>query len=183
MRAASLPFVRSPALACLAALAALTACGDSVPPEDVALEFWNAAIERDFDEAEPLSTATDEADVEDFLGNFDPKMAPAIGEALTSDDRALVETVFLIHDEREPLKFHTQLVQSDGEWRVDLGSTKEELRRARIDVGVERAAASIAEVKATAGSEASAEAAAEELRRAADEIEAAVDDEPKPADE
>lgn len=178
-----MPLVRMSALALLAALAAIAGCGDAVPPEDVALEFWTAAIERDFDEAEPLSTAADEADVEDFLGNFAPKLAPAIGEALTSDDRALVETVFLVEDDREPLKFHTQLVRSDDAWRVDLASTAEELRRARIDVEVERAEESIAEVKAAPDSEASAQAAAEELRRAADGIEAAVENEPKREDE
>lgn len=171
--------MRTQALALLAALALTTACGDAKPPEDVALDFWTAAVERNFDDAEPLSTASDEADVEDFLGNFDAKTAPAIGEALTSEDRALVETVFLLHEDRKPLKFHTQLVQTDGEWKVDLAATSEELRRARIDLGAERAAESIAEVKAKAGNETTAHAAADELRRAADEIDAAVKNEPK----
>lgn len=175
--------MRTLALALVAALVAGIGCGDAVPPEDVALEFWTAAVERDFDEAEPHSTARKEEDVEAFLGSFDPKMAPAIGEALTSDDRALVETVFLTDGDREALKFHTQLVHADGGWRVDLAATAEELRRARIDVEVERAEQSIAEVKAAPDDEAGAQAAAEELRRAAAGIEAAVENEPKRADD
>ena len=173
--------MRIVALASSAALVALLGCGGRDAPEDVAMEFWQAAVERDFDEAEPLSTATDEADVEKFLGSFAPKEAPAIGEPLTSEDRALVETTFLMHSDTPPLRFHTQLVASDGDWRVDLVSTGEELRRARIDLGIERAQDSLEHAKASKGSNATAQETADELRRAADEIDQAVADKP-PAD-
>ncbi len=161
--------------ALLATSLALIGCGGRAAPEEVALDFWQAALDHEFDDAEPLSTASDERQVSDFLGNFEPHELPAIGEALQSHDRALVETTFLTQADRPPIVFHTTLVNEDGDWRVDLEATGQELRRARIELGVDRAKDSLAEVAASPGSEASAQAAAGELRRAADEIENAVE--------
>jgi hypothetical protein len=159
----------------LATSIALIGCGSHAAPEEVALEFWQAALDHDFDDAEPLSTASDERQISEFLGSFEPHELPAIGEALQSQDRALVETTFLTHADRPPIVFHTTLVSERGRWRVDLETTGQELRRARIELGVDRAKDSLAEVAASSGNEASAQAAAGELRRAADEIESAVE--------
>ncbi len=168
--------MRTVALALLAGLAALLACGGGDEPEEVALEFWQAALDRDYDEAEPLSTAADEEEVGEFLGSFAPRELPAIGDALKSDDRALVETTFLMADDRPPVRFYTQLVYDDGEWRVELAATGQELRRARVGLVSDRAEQAIAEARASNGSAASVHAAAEELRRAADEYEQAIAD-------
>ena len=170
------------AAALLSSSLALIGCGRHAAPEDVALEFWQAALDRDFDDAEPLSTASDQRQVSEFLGGFEPHELPAIGEALQSQDRALVETTFLTQADRPPIVFHTTLVNDAGKWRVDLEATGQELRRARIELGVDRAKDSLAEVAASSGNEASAQAAAGELRRAADEIESAVQHEGKDGD-
>jgi hypothetical protein len=159
-------------IALFAAVACGIACGETAAPEEVALEFWTAAVQRDFRAAERYSTASDEADVADLVGSFAPNMSPAIGEALLSDERALVETVFLVGGAREPMKFSTHLVQGAGGWRVDLGATGEELRRARIAVPAARIKESLEHLE-TRADDASTKAAAQELRRAADEIEAA----------
>ncbi|HEY8120768.1 MAG TPA: hypothetical protein VII78_05575 [Myxococcota bacterium] len=158
-------------------LAALGACGEAGSPEETALEFWAEAAQRDYRAAAPYANEASEADVEAFLGSFAPKRSPAIGEALTSDDRALVETVFLVGEPREPLSFNTHLVHVRGEWRVDLAATREELLGARIALPAERAKESL-EGLGGGTDPASASAAAGELRRAADEIEEAVGEEP-----
>jgi len=118
--------------ALLAALAALAACGEVASPEEVALEFWTAAAAHDFAVAAPFSTATRPADVQASLGTFSPSASPAIGEALMSENRASVETIFLGSTARERLAFDTHLVQVDGAWRVDLAATAEELGRAAV---------------------------------------------------
>ena len=98
----------------------LVACGEASSPEETALEFWAEAVQRDYRAAAPYSNAHGAADVETFLGDFSPSSSPAIGEALTSEDRALVETVFLVGEAREPLSFNTHLLRVGEEWRVDL---------------------------------------------------------------
>ncbi len=181
-RAASLPCVRTARLALPALIAAaLVACGAADSPEEIALEFWAEASERDFSGAEPYSNAANSSDVESFLGSFSPKRSPAIGEAMLSDDRALVGTVFLIGESREPLSFNTQLIRSGDGWRVDLAATGAEMLRARVALPAERAKVSLETLEDGADS-ASAKAAAGELRRAADEIEEVVAEEPAGGD-
>lgn len=170
--AASLQAVTPPRIALVAIFFASLGCGEATAPEEVALEFWTAAVQRDYGAAEPYSNAADEADIADLVGSFSPSMSPVIGEALLSEERALVETVFLIGAAHEPMRFDTHLVQVDGAWRVDLGATGEDLRRARISVPAERVKQSLEQLEAHAD-DATAKAAAEELRRAADEIDAA----------
>jgi hypothetical protein len=114
-------------LALLAALAALVACGEAASPEEVALEFWTAAAARNYEGAAPFSTGRGAADVESSLGSFAPAGSPAIGEALRSENRALVETTFLGAAADERVAFETHLVQVDGAWRVDLAATAQEL--------------------------------------------------------
>ncbi len=180
-RAANLPRVRSARLALPALLAAaLVACGGADSPEEIALEFWTAAAAHDYRAAEPYSNAGDTADVEAFLGSFSPKRSPAIGEAMLSEDRALVETVFLVGDSREPLSFSTHLLRAGDAWRVDLAATSEEMLRARVALPAERAKESL-ETLENGADPASAKAAAGQLRRAADEIEEAVAEEPASA--
>jgi hypothetical protein len=169
--------VRTARLVLPALLAALAACGGADSPEEIALEFWTAASERDYRAAEPYSNASDAADVESFLGSFSPKRSPAIGEAMMSDDRALVETVFLVGDAREPLSFNTHMLRVGEAWRVDLAATNEELLRARVALPAERAKESL-ETLEDGADPAAVKAAAGELRRAADEIEETVAEEP-----
>ena len=113
-------------VALLAALAALSACGEPASPEEVALEFWTAAAARDYAVAAPFSTATHASDVAASLGSFSPGGSLSIGEALRSENRALVETTFL-GNANERVAFETHLVQVDGVWRVDLAATADEL--------------------------------------------------------
>jgi hypothetical protein len=113
----------------LVALSALAACGEGASPEEVALEFWTAAAARNYAVAAPFSTASRASDVAASLGSFAPEGSPAIGEALRSENRALVETTFLGHAPSERIAFETHLVQVDGAWRVDLDATAKELGR------------------------------------------------------
>lgn len=124
--------MRTACFALLALLVTLVACEEAVSPEETALDFWAEAAQRDYRSAAPYSNANGEADVESFLGSFSPDRSPAIGEALTSEDRALVETVFLIGEPPEPLSFNTHLLRVGSGWRVDLAATREELLRARV---------------------------------------------------
>ncbi|HEU4428200.1 MAG TPA: hypothetical protein VFT98_05570 [Myxococcota bacterium] len=114
-------------LALLAALAALASCSEAASPEEVALEFWTAAAAREYAIAAPFSTARHASDVAASLGSFAPEGSPAIGEALRSENRALVETTFHGEGADEHVAFETHLVQVDGAWRVDLAATADEL--------------------------------------------------------
>jgi len=116
--------------ALLVALAALAACGQVASPEEVALEFWTAAAAHDYAVAAPFSTAARASQVAASLGAFAPEGSPAIGEALMSENRALVETIFLGNAAGERIAFETHLVQIDGAWRVDLDATAQEFGRA-----------------------------------------------------
>jgi hypothetical protein len=156
--------------ATLACLAALAACSEPQSPEEVALEFWTAAVARDFHTA---ARYAGDGDVADSLGSFAPQRSPAIGEALTSEDRALVETVFLVGEESAPLSFRTHLQRAGATWRVDLAATREELLRALVALPAARAQESLDALERGANPAAAQEAAGE-LRRAADDLEDAV---------
>lgn len=173
--------MRTIALALVGLLAALVGCGEATTPEDVALEFWQAAVERDFDEAEPLSTAADEEAVAEFLGSFAPKQTPAIGEALKSEDRALVETTFLVDANQPPLVFRTQLILEGDAWHVDLAATRQELLRARIDAPLDAVEEAALRARSAANPEEGAQEASEVIRKAADALDDAVADGPAEA--
>ena len=179
--AASLARVRTIALALAGLLATLVGCGEATTPEDVALEFWQAAVERDFDEAEPLSTAADEEAVAEFLGSFAPKQTPAIGEALKSEDRALVETTFLVDASQPPLVFRTQLILEGDTWRVDLAATRQELLRARIDAPLDAVEEAALRARSAADPEKAAQEASEVIHKAADALDEVGADEPTQA--
>jgi hypothetical protein len=162
--------VRIARLASIACLAALAACSEPQSPEEIALEFWTAAVARDFHSA---ARYAGEGDVAATLGSFAPERSPAIGEALTSEDRALVETVFLVGEQRAPLRFRTHLQRAGASWLVDLAATREELLRARVALPAARAKESL-DALSDGATPAAAQETAGELRRAADEIEDAV---------
>ena len=162
-------------------LAALAGCGGGDTPEDVALEFWQAAVERDFDAAEPLSTAADEEAVAEFLGSFEPKRTPAIGEAMKSEDRALVETTFLNDASEPPLVFRTQLILEGDSWRVDLAATHQELLRARIEPPLDAVEQAALRARSAEDPKEAAKDASEVIRKAADDLDEAVADEPAEA--
>jgi len=123
--------MRKARLSLVAGLLALLACAEpAAPPEEVALEFWSAAVAGDAARAAQLADA-DEAALAQLLGRSAAEEPPAIGAPVVSEDTALVETMFLHEGVAAPLRFHTHLTRGDEGWRVQLRQTADELARAQ----------------------------------------------------
>jgi hypothetical protein len=123
MRTARLPLA--------AVLGALLACAEAdAPPEEVALEFWSAAVAGDAARAAQLASG-DDAALAALLRESAAETPPAIGAAALSEDIALVETMFLREGVAAPLRFHTHLAHGDDGWRVQLRETARELAGVR----------------------------------------------------
>ncbi|MBM4382277.1 MAG: hypothetical protein FJ091_02795 [Deltaproteobacteria bacterium] len=115
-----------------AVLAALLACAEPAPaPEEVALEFWSAAVAGDAAGAAQLASP-DESALAQLLGASAREEPPAIGAAAVAEDDALVETMFLREGVAAPLRFHTHLARGDAGWLVQLRETADELARAQV---------------------------------------------------
>lgn len=118
--------------ALVAALSALCACGaPAASPEEVALEFWSAVASADSISAARFCRDASANEVALRLGADAPAEAPAIGSAATSENTALVETIFLSDGGAAPLRFHTHLSRAETGWQVELDETAGELNRAR----------------------------------------------------
>ncbi len=111
-------------------LAALAACTAASAPEEVALDFWTAVAQRDVAGAARFADG-DAAAIDAALADFAPERSPAIGEAAAGDERAQVETVFLVGRPPVALRFDTHLARQPAGWRVALTETAAELARAR----------------------------------------------------
>lgn len=124
---------------CVASFSVLAAmsCGTSDSPQEVARGFWEAMRVHDRDQAAAL--VTDES-----LRLLDDGMLPdemekiLFGEVLRNESAAVVRTSMLarIDDIDLDIVFHTHLVLQEGDWRVDLVATRQEVNRATFSAGM-----------------------------------------------
>jgi hypothetical protein len=109
----------------LAAALLATACGAGDDPGAVAEAFWTASKAGDIELAKTYvaegSKATMNNSGDSQLGDF------SLGEVTVDGDRATVETD--VASEEMELAFQTVLIRQEGDWKVDLDATTDEMMR------------------------------------------------------
>ena len=110
----------------LAAALLATACGAGEGPGAVAEAFWTASKEGDIERAKTYVAEGSKATMNNSgdsqsLGDF------SLGEVTVDGDRATVETD--VEAEEMELAFQTVLVRQEGDWKVDLDATTDEMMR------------------------------------------------------
>lgn len=113
----------------------LSGCSETSDPTEVARSYWAAVIGEDGTAMEKWATNQQSLISNDVLGSmqFDGSKVKEVsfGEALVDDKQARVPTVLILLAETEAIagqlgeiRFETELVRSDGEWKVDRVSTE-----------------------------------------------------------
>ncbi len=123
-------------VASLALLFAVS-CGTSDSPEDVARGFWETMRVGDREQAATFVT-------DSSLRLLDDGMLPdriekiLFGEVLRNESAAVVRTSMLTRTDDIDLNivFHTHLVLQQGDWRVDLVATQQEVSRSTFAAGM-----------------------------------------------
>jgi hypothetical protein len=134
-------------LAVVAAVIVLqAACGSPPPaPESVAKAFWQAMLS---DQIEQAGTYASKATIT-RLPDLEVPSADdlLLGEALSNDTAAVVRTSLSTRDEDVALNivFSTYLVLEEGEWRVDVAATHDEVVRATFAAGMRMVGEAIGE--------------------------------------
>ncbi len=122
--------MRTPSLLAVVGLFALIAVGCSqsgAGPEQIADQFWNAAMEGDAATVEALSLPSENAKL-----NLDSDKRPkdlTLGKLTKTDDGAEIETKVVAGEEDATMtiSFSTILVEKNGEWLVDLDQTTQSM--------------------------------------------------------
>jgi hypothetical protein len=131
-------FARRAALALLALVALALGCHRfDDAPRRVADEFWTALQREDYEAARALSGEAGENGLRE-LAQAHRIETVAFGEILRSESKALVETTAVLAPHDVEVTFHTQLVQADGAWRVDLPATRRDLTRQTLAASFEQ---------------------------------------------
>lgn len=103
-----------------------TACGAADGPGAVAQAFWTASKEGDIDRAKTYVAEGSKATMSNpeksqSLRKF------SLGEVTVDGDRATVETTVMA--EETELAFETVLIRQEGDWKVDLDATTDEMMK------------------------------------------------------
>jgi antirestriction protein len=140
-------------------------------PERVAGDFWAAIQSENWEVAIELSTAPNARRIERLFGSRKIG-AVSIGQVLTNESSALVETSIVDPDGR-PLSFNTHLTRYEDSWKVDLHETASELRRASFAAVLEDVGEALQEggLALSEALEQGAQEASEALREAMEELE------------
>jgi predicted nucleic acid-binding Zn-ribbon protein len=103
-----------------------TACGAADGPGAVAQAFWTASKEGDIDRAKTYVAEGSKATMSN------PERSKSVrefslGEVTVDGDRATVETT--VAAEEMELAFETVLIRQEGDWKVDLDATTDEMMK------------------------------------------------------
>ncbi len=146
----------------------LTACdripflrGGSDSPAEVARSFWEATQAGDMDLAQTFATGSESVSLNTPEGGDAGITNVQIGEATIEGERASVPTTLtntMASEQPSDLAISTLLVQVDGDWKVDLDQTMNEVMRGIMGSSM----TDIAQADSTADSTAQATAPAAE---------------------
>ena len=102
-----------------------TACGAADGPGAVAQAFWTASKEGDIDRAKTYVAEGGKA----TMSNPENKSLRefSLGEVTVDGARATVETT--VTAEETELAFETVLIRQEGDWKVDLDATTDEMMK------------------------------------------------------
>jgi hypothetical protein len=125
------------ALAASVSVLVAVSCSTSDSPQEVARGFWEAMQTGDREQAATL--VTDES-----LQLFDDEVIPdemkkiLFGEVLRNESAAVIRTSMQTRSDDVELNivFHTHLVLEDGDWKIDLVATQQEVSRATFSAGM-----------------------------------------------
>ncbi len=103
-----------------------TACGAADGPGAVAQAFWAASKEGDIDRAKTYVAEGSKATMSN------PEKGKSVrefslGEVTVEGDRATVETT--VAAEEMELAFETVLIRQEGDWKIDLDATTDEMMK------------------------------------------------------
>jgi len=121
----------------LAAVVLLAACSAADSPERTARAFWDAMSAGDLEAAAREVTDEGRRLLDD--GALPESIEKVLlGEVLRNETSAVIRTSMLTRDDDIELHvvFHTHLSLVDGEWKVELVATQQELARATFAAGM-----------------------------------------------
>jgi hypothetical protein len=113
--------------------------GGSDGPDDVARSFWEAARAGDMELAQTFATGSESMSLNQPEGGETGITDVAIGTPTVDGERATVPTTLtntLAGPEPSDLAINTTLVQVDGDWKVDLDETMDEVMRGIMGVSM-----------------------------------------------
>ncbi|MEN8181200.1 MAG: hypothetical protein ABFS46_01550 [Myxococcota bacterium] len=112
-------------------------CGAGERPEDVARLFWEAVRDGDVQTAKRLASTPSAGLVEPTVAELSIGTV-LVGEPLRNAESALVATTLVTVQDGAELdaSFHTYLVREEERWRVDVASSRAELRKGIFVAGM-----------------------------------------------
>ncbi len=118
-----------PAYVLTTALLAI-ACGAANDPRDVAEAFWSASKAGDVELAKSYIAEGGNATIKDPDESGSSVGEYSLGESTVDGERATVETTIVSTGEQAmEIAFQTVLVSREGDWKVDLDQTTDEMMK------------------------------------------------------